>query len=156
MGGRLTVSAYQQAPSDTTSALATQWNQPVPAPSLFPSAYTFDYLKALPLGASAARDPQPSLWSFCYEDIGSAALPPKAGGEDPSSFWWLPAILAVLGRKTPIARSALDKNPMPGHPLEGNPVDEGTTRRGIDTPVHRPEKPTGSTHSSTRGLSPRA
>ena len=59
-------------------------------------------------------------------------------------------------RKTPIARSALDKNPMPGHPLEGNPVDEGTTRRGTDTPVHRPEKPTGSTHSSTRGLSPRA
>ena len=59
-------------------------------------------------------------------------------------------------RKTPISRSALDKNPMPGHPLEGNPVDEGTTRRGTDTPVHRPEKPTGSTHSSTRGLSPRA
>ena len=59
-------------------------------------------------------------------------------------------------RKTPIARSALDKNPMPGHPLEGNPVDEGTTRRGTDTPMHHPEKPTGSTHSSTRGLSPRA
>ena len=59
-------------------------------------------------------------------------------------------------RKTPIARPAVDKNPMPGHPLEGNPVDEGTTRRGTDTPVHRPEKPTGSTHSSTRGLSPRA
>ena len=58
-------------------------------------------------------------------------------------------------RKTPIARSALDKNPMPGHPLEGNPVDEGTTRRGTDTPVHLPEKPTGSTHSWTRGLSPR-
>ena len=35
-------------------------------------------------------------------------------------------------RKTPIARSALDKNLMPGHPLEGNPVDEGTTRRGTD------------------------
>ena len=26
-------------------------------------------------------------------------------------------------------RSALDKNPMPGHLFEGNPVDEGTTRR---------------------------
>ena len=57
-------------------------------------------------------------------------------------------------RTTPISRSALDKNPMPGHLFEGNPVDEGTTRRGTDTPVHRPEKPAGSTHSSTRGLRP--
>ena len=29
---------------------------------------------------------------------------------------------------------------MPGHLFEGNPVDEGTTRRGTDTPVHRPPK----------------
>ena len=34
-----------------------------------------------------------------------------------------------------------------------DPVDEGTTRRGTDTPVHRPEKPAGSKHSSTIGLS---
>ena len=58
-------------------------------------------------------------------------------------------------RKTAISRSALDKNAMPRHLFEDS-VDEGTTRRGTDTPVHRPEKPTGSTHSSTRGLSPRA
>ena len=55
-------------------------------------------------------------------------------------------------RTTPIFRSALDNNPMPGHLFEGNPVGEGTTRRGTDTPVHHPEKPAGSTHSSTRGL----
>ena len=30
---------------------------------------------------------------------------------------------------------------MPGNLFEGNPVDEGTTRMGTDTPVHRPEKP---------------
>ena len=30
---------------------------------------------------------------------------------------------------------------MPGHLFEGNPVDEGTTRRGTDTLVHRPPKP---------------
>ena len=42
---------------------------------------------------------------------------------------------------------------MPGNLFEGNPVDEGTTRRGTDTPVHRPEKPAGSTLSSTSGLS---
>ena len=43
-------------------------------------------------------------------------------------------------RKTPISWSAIDKIPMPGHLFEGNPVDEGTTRRGTDTPVHRPQK----------------
>ena len=37
---------------------------------------------------------------------------------------------------------------------EGNPVGEGTTRRGTATPVHRPQRPAGSTHSSTRGLRP--
>ena len=38
--------------------------------------------------------------------------------------------------------------------IEGNPVDEGTRRRGTATPVHRPQRPAGSTHSSTRGLRP--
>ena len=32
---------------------------------------------------------------------------------------------------TPISLSALDKNPMLGHLFEGNPVDEGTKRRGL-------------------------
>ena len=41
---------------------------------------------------------------------------------------------------------------MPGHLFEGNPVGEGTTRRGTDTPVHHREKPAGSTHSLTRGM----
>ena len=49
-------------------------------------------------------------------------------------------------------RSALEKDPRPGPLFEGNPVGEGTTRRGTDTPVHHPERPAGSTHSSTRGL----
>ena len=35
-------------------------------------------------------------------------------------------------RKTPISRSALDKNPMPGHLFECKPVHEVTTRRGTD------------------------
>ena len=54
----------------------------------------------------------------------------------------------------PIFRSALDKNPMPGHLFEGNPVDEDTKRRVTDTPMHRLEKPADSTHSLTRGLKP--
>ena len=57
--------------------------------------------------------------------------------------------------KTPISRSALEKNPMPGHLLEGKPVDEGTTRRGTYNPVYHPENPAGSTYSSTSGLTPR-
>ena len=48
----------------------------------------------------------------------------------------------------PIARPAVDKNPMPGHPLEGNPVGEGTTRKGAATPVHRPQRPAGSNKSN--------
>ena len=52
-----------------------------------------------------------------------------------------------------MSRSALD-NPMPGHLFQCNPVDEVATRRGTDTPVHRPEKPIGSKYSSTSGLSP--
>ena len=60
----------------------------------------------------------------------------------------------ATSRKTPISRSALDKNVMPWHLYEGKPVDESTTRRGTDT-VHRPEKPAGYKHSSTSGLSAR-
>ena len=56
-------------------------------------------------------------------------------------------------RMTPISRSALEMNPMPGHLFEGNPVDEGTKRKVTDTPVHHSVKAAGSTHSSTRGLS---
>ena len=36
---------------------------------------------------------------------------------------------------------------MPGHLFEGNPVDEGTTRRDTDIPMHRLEKPADSTHT---------
>ena len=57
-------------------------------------------------------------------------------------------------RTPPIPRSAFEKDPKPGPNFEGNPVGEGTTRRGTDTPVHHPERPAGSTHSSARGLSP--
>ena len=35
--------------------------------------------------------------------------------------------------------------------FEGNPVDEGTTRRDTDIPMHRLEKPADSTHSSKCG-----
>ena len=43
-------------------------------------------------------------------------------------------------QKTPISWSALNKNPMPAHHFKGNPVDESTSRRGTDTPVHCLEK----------------
>ena len=60
----------------------------------------------------------------------------------------------ATGRTPPIPRSAFEKDPMPGHLFEGNPVDEGTNQRITDTPVHRLEKPADSTHSLTRGLKP--
>ena len=40
----------------------------------------------------------------------------------------------------------------PGPLFEGNPVGEGTTRRGTDPLMHLTEKTEGSTHSSTNGL----
>ena len=43
---------------------------------------------------------------------------------------------------------------MPGHLFEGNPVDEVTTQRGTDTPVHRPEKTACFKYNLTSGLSP--
>ena len=51
-------------------------------------------------------------------------------------------------------RSALDKNPMPTHHFEGNPVDESTSRRGTDTPMHCLEKTAGFKYNLTSGLSP--
>ena len=46
-------------------------------------------------------------------------------------------------RTPPIPRSALEKDPRPGPLFEGNPVGEGTTRRGTANPVHRPQRPEG-------------
>ena len=41
---------------------------------------------------------------------------------------------------------------MPGHLFEGNPVDEDTTRRDTDTPMHRPQRPAGSTKCAQKLL----
>ena len=56
--------------------------------------------------------------------------------------------------ETQFSLSALDKNSMTRHLLEGNPVDEGTTLRGTDTPVYQPEKNAGSIHSSKMAFHP--
>ena len=40
----------------------------------------------------------------------------------------------VTCRNTPISRPTLEKNPMPGHLFEGNPVDEGTTEGLLKLP----------------------
>ena len=59
-------------------------------------------------------------------------------------------------RTPPIPRSALEKDPRPGPLFEGNPVGEGTTRRGTATTGHRLQRPAGSTQSLTSGLRPPA
>ena len=53
-------------------------------------------------------------------------------------------------RTPPIPRSALEKDPRPRPLFEGNPVGEGTTRRGTATPVHRPQNPRVP-HTARRG-----
>ena len=55
--------------------------------------------------------------------------------------------------KTPISRSALNKNTIPGHLFESKPVDECTTRRSTDIPMHSTEKHADSKHRSTSVLS---
>ena len=77
---------------------------------------------------------------------GSGIHSPSQGPWDPDS---LRPALSLGGQAT-----AWECSPGPGNLFEGNPVDEGTTRRGTVTVVHRPETPAGSTHSSTRGLRP--
>ena len=44
-------------------------------------------------------------------------------------------------QKTPVSRSTLDKNTMPGHLFEHHLVDEVAKRRDNDTPMHHLEKP---------------
>ena len=64
-------------------------------------------------------------------------------------------VVGATFQRTLVSWSAFDKNPMQGHLFGCNPVNEVTTPRGTDTPVHRPEKHTGSKYSSTNGLPPR-
>ena len=59
-----------------------------------------------------------------------------------------------MGLKSARPRLWIWEENLPGPLFEGNPVGEGTTRRGTASPVHRPQRPAGSTHSSTRGLRP--
>ena len=62
---------------------------------------------------------------------------------------------AEIGGKTLVCFEKLDLGALCRNYLfEGNPVGDGTTRRGTDTPVHCPETPVGSTHSLKRGLRP--
>ena len=58
-------------------------------------------------------------------------------------------------QKTLISPSALEKNPRSRPFFECNPVNEVTTRRGNDTPMHHLQETAGSKYSSTSGLSPR-
>ena len=62
------------------------------------------------------------------------------------------ALLQAAGQMQipPIPQSALEKDPRPGPLFEGNPVAEGTTRRGTATPVHRPQDPRVP-HTARRG-----
>ena len=63
-------------------------------------------------------------------------------------------VVSVTFRRSPMSWSALDKNLMPGHLFECNPVYKVATQRGTDTPVHRLENPESSVYCSTSVLSP--
>ena len=79
----------------------------------------------------------------------SSSSAPRRGSAEPR-----PRGCSGLGRASPSASQLLAFSPGKEHLFEGNPVGEGTTRRGTATPVHRPQRSAGATHSSTRGLRP--
>ena len=101
-------------------------------------------------------------WGMQRFVLGPVSVPRMVAQRVSGRRWWLSnsRILGCLPHYEkpqgphPISRSALDKNPMPGHLFEGNPVEEGTKRRGTDTPMHLLETPAGSTHSLSRALRP--
>ena len=82
-------------------------------------------------GASPAWTPR-CLWSLSGHHAPLLLFPPEG-------LRWL---LSSQGRTVPFPSSRVKI------------LDEGTTRRGTATPVHRPQRPAGSTHSSTRVLRP--
>ena len=107
------------------------------------------------------RAPAPLLIStggsiplLCLEEVPDLPVAPQDEARLTREFETEPRGRCHLP-KTLISRSALDKNPMPGHLFERHTVDEVATPMGTDTPVHHSEKPTGSKYSSTSGLSPR-
>ena len=98
-----------------------------------------------------ARRPPELVWVPHFPT--SSTLPPTSTVQCPP-FWSPPVTL-------PPPRLRLWGLPAPGSGVwaagpvfEGKPEGEGTTRRGTATPVHRLQRPAGSTHSSTRGLRP--
>ena len=111
----------------------------------------------------SSRDDRGVSWVFSSWGASVGFLTRYDGGENPAATLknhvvphssQYEAFARYRISRPPISRSTLEKNPIPAHLFEGKPVDEGTTRRGTDTRVHRPEKPAGPTNISTSGLSP--
>ena len=71
-----------------------------------------------------------SIPLLCLEGVpdlpGALRMRPVSRGNSRRSL-----VVGATRRKTPISLSALDNNPMLGHLFEGNPVDEGTKRKGL-------------------------
>ena len=120
--------------------------------------------------SSSPSDPTPSsLWVSPDPKVLLSPSPPHSRRGALSSHCGAPSwVSASLSLSSCISATTRESNsPLPDwgggvlqreRPGFGAPTPwaggEGTTRRGTATPVHRPQRPAGSTHSSTRGLRP--
>ena len=67
---------------------------------------------------------------------------------------WHAAVHGVTKRRSSRDAGLLEPPERPQGSPASSSVWRDTTRRGTATPVHHPQRPAGSTHSSTRGLRP--
>ena len=121
------------------STAAADWRRALPRPVYDERPELVDfYYKAWVAAAAAAPllNLPPTLLKFPLDWVLGKIEGRRRGQQ---RMRWLDGITdstdMSLGRTTPIFWSALDKNPIPEHLFEGNPVGERTTRRGTDTPV---------------------
>ena len=83
---------------------------------------------------------------FTCDPVSAHCKPPPQPLEWNSHFLWFSFyfyryIFVCMCRVLVAAHRLFSCNMQPGPLFEGNPVGEGTTRRGTATPVHRPQRP---------------
>ena len=72
-----------------------------------------------------------------------ASSPFHFSGFSKNSYENMQGTQDITGAGRPQGAKELKRSVSDG--VEGNPVGEGTTRRGTATPVHRPQRPAGGT-----------
>ena len=88
---------------------------------------------------TAPRDGCEELSSLTWQRESDGLEIRKLGSTPNSAFTgpWFPHLCCEEVGSALAVFSTLEEIPMPGQLFEGNPVDEGTTGRSTDAPVHQ-------------------